>query len=42
MKIDSYEPPMLEIVEVVAEFGTLYSTGLDVPPGEDYGDEEWV
>lgn len=42
MKINNYEPPKFEIVEVVAECGTLYSTGIEVPPGEEYGDEDWI
>jgi len=42
MKINGYESPELDIVEVVAECGVMSSTGIDVPPGEDNGDEEWV
>lgn len=42
MIVNCYEPPKVEIVVVAAELGTLYSTGIDVPPGEDFGEDEWV
>lgn len=37
-----YEPPIIEVIVAEAELGVLYSTELGVPPGEDFGEEEWA
>lgn len=42
MYANLYEPPTIHVVTAEAELGVLYSTNIDVPPGEDFGDEEWI
>lgn len=42
MHSEDYIAPQLEIVEVWAELGTMYSSNIDVLPGEENGDEEWI
>lgn len=42
MKRHDYEPPVLTMIVAEAELGVLYSTELEVPPGEDFGEEEWA